>query len=252
MATYAIGDVQGCYKTLSRLLVRIGFHRRDRLWFVGDLVNRGPRNREVLHLVRDLGERAVVVLGNHDLHLIARAEGISERKKRDTIEDVLEADDGDELVAWLREQPLLHRENGTVMVHAGLLPRWTIADAVVRAREVEHALRGKQRRKLLQNGGRLSKTLRAFTRLRMCDTDGRLCDHDGKPEDAPAGCIPWFEHPYRRSAGTAVVFGHWSALGLRVSNDAIALDTGCVWGGALTAVRLEDRRVFSEPAAEKR
>ncbi len=252
MATYAIGDVQGCYKTLERLLRRIEFGRRDRLWLVGDLVNRGPRSADVLRFAKGLGERAVVVLGNHDLHLIARAEGLAERKKRDTLDDVLDADDCDELVAWLREQPLVHREGNWLMVHAGLLPRWTAEDAQEKAREVEATLRGRRRASLLTGGTRLAETLRAFTRLRMCDSEGRLCDHDGPPADAPKGCISWFEHPRRRSTDVTVVFGHWSALGLYVGTDAIGLDTGCVWGGALTALRLEDRAIFSERAAEKR
>src|SRR4051812_38995755 len=168
MATYAIGDVQGCYKTLERLLRRIEFGRRDRLWLVGDLVNRGPRSADVLRFVKGLGERAITVLGNHDLHLIARAEGLAAEKRRDTLDDVLEADDCDELVAWLREQPLVHREGDWLMVHGGLLPRWTAGDAAEKAREVEDALRGKRRAKLLLGDSRLSDTLRAFTRLRMC------------------------------------------------------------------------------------
>jgi bis(5'-nucleosyl)-tetraphosphatase (symmetrical) len=250
MATYVIGDVQGCLATLRRLLHRIEFSRRDRLWFCGDLVNRGPRSLEVLRFIRDLGDRALTVLGNHDLHLIARAEGIAKSKKRDTLDEVLDARDCDELVEWLRHQKILHREGSVMMVHAGLLPRWTAKDAQHRARDVEVALQGRKRGDLLRGKLLASEWLRAFTRLRMCLLDGELCEFDGHPSRAPAGCLPWFSHPRRRSRDVTVLFGHWSALGLYVSPSAIGLDTGCVWGRNLTALRLEDRAFFCEPAAD--
>ena len=250
MATYAIGDVQGCMTTLHRLLRRIDFGRRDRLWFVGDLVNRGPRSLDVLRFIKTLGDRATVVLGNHDLHLIARVEGIDKPKKRDTIEDVLDARDCDELVEWLRHQKILHREGSVVMVHAGLLPRWTVKDAQHRARDCEEVLQGRRREDLLRGKHMASAWLRAFTRVRTVHDDGELSDYEGHPAHAPAGCYPWFAHPRRRSRDATVIFGHWSALGLHVSPDAIGLDTGCVWGRTLTALRLEDRAFFCEPAAE--
>jgi bis(5'-nucleosyl)-tetraphosphatase (symmetrical) len=252
MATYVVGDVQGCMTTLERLLGRIQFSRRDQLWFVGDLVNRGPRSLEVLRFVRALGSRAVAVLGNHDLHLIARAEGLATPKRRDTLDDVLDAPDCDELVEWLRHLPLVHRQGDLMLVHAGLLPRWSAKEAIGRARDVEDALRSRRRVELLTGDGRTSRWLRTFTRLRTCHLDGTGCDFDGHPSHAPTGCLPWFSHPRRRSHGVTVVFGHWSALGLYVGTDAIGLDTGCVWGRSLTAMRVEDRAFFCEPAVEAR
>jgi bis(5'-nucleosyl)-tetraphosphatase (symmetrical) len=250
MATYAIGDVQGCMTTLNRLLRRIEFGRGDQLWFVGDLVNRGPRSLDVLRFVRSLGDRAVTVLGNHDLHLIARAEGIDKDKKRDTLDEILDARDCDELIEWLRHQRVLYRRGSLMLVHAGLLPRWTAKDAQHRARDVEEVLQGRRRNELLRGKHPASPWLRAFTRLRSCHVDGELSEYDGQPSRAPAGTYPWFAHPRRRSRDVTVVFGHWSALGLHVSADAIGLDTGCVWGRTLTALRLEDRAFFCEPAAE--
>jgi bis(5'-nucleosyl)-tetraphosphatase (symmetrical) len=250
MATYAIGDVQGCMRTLDRLLRRIDFSRRDRLWFCGDLVNRGPRSLDVLRFVHSLGSRAVTVLGNHDLHLIARAEGIDKEKKRDTLDEVLDARDCDELVEWLRHQPLAHREGSYLLVHAGLLPRWTAREALLRARDVEDALQGKRRNELLRGKLQASEWLHGFTRLRMCHIDGELCEYDGHPRYAPNGCVPWYAHPRRRSRDVTVLFGHWSALGLHVSPDAIGLDTGCVWGRSLTAMRLEDQAFYCEPGVE--
>jgi len=243
MATYVIGDVQGCFITLERLLVRIDFDpSQDRLWFVGDLVNRGPSSLAVLRFIRELDERAVVVLGNHDLHLIARSRGTRERKPRDTFDDVLEASDRDALIEWLLDRPLLHREGDYVMVHAGLLPQWSVEEAEVLARKAERKLREDQ----------LGKSLRvavdAFTRLRTCTASGEMClDFAGPPEQAPAGCRPWFEL-VEIPGTTTILFGHWASLGLHLGTNAIGLDTGCVWGGALTALRLEDRVLFQEPS----
>jgi len=243
MATYVIGDVQGCFTTLEKLLVRIDFDPlRDRLWFVGDLVNRGPSSLAVLRFIRGLDDRAVVVLGNHDLHLIARSRGTRGRRPRDTFEDVLEAPDRDALIEWLLHRPLLHREGDHVMVHAGLLPQWSLEEAEALAKKAEKKLRG----------DRLGKSLRiavdAFTRLRTCTEDGEMClSFAGPPSQAPAGCRPWFELARIPSAIT-IVFGHWASLGLHLGAQAIGLDTGCVWGGALTALRLEDRTIFQEPS----
>jgi bis(5'-nucleosyl)-tetraphosphatase (symmetrical) len=263
MATYAIGDVQGCFTTLERLLRRIEFDPgRDRLWFVGDLVNRGPSSLEVLRWVKSLGKCAVVVLGNHDLHLIARAEGLREPRRRDTFEDVLEAPDRDALLEWLIGRPLFHREGDFVLVHAGLLPQWSLEKAEALAWEAQEALRSRRRYPLLESfegsgtsprwdrdlaePDRLRLVLDAFTRMRTLRPSGELClDFGGAPQQAPEGCLPWFElcsFPPRAT----VLFGHWGALGLHLGKNVIGLDTGCAWGNRLTALRLEDRRVFEE------
>jgi bis(5'-nucleosyl)-tetraphosphatase (symmetrical) len=266
MATYLIGDVQGCHDTLLRLIQRIGFDAaRDRLWFAGDLVNRGPRSLDVLHYVRDLGDRATVVLGNHDLWLLAVAEGVGQlREGVDTFGDVLGAPDRDELIEWVRTRPVLHREGDTVLVHAGLHPGWSVEEAADRARRVETTLRGPGRRELLRRRKpsitspeeattpeeQMAFSLGVFISIRTCTPEGRLClDHKGPPRSAPSGCVPWFDVPGRRSRDVTVAFGHWSTLGLHLRPDLIAVDTGCVWGGSLTAVRLEDRKVFQEPCA---
>jgi bis(5'-nucleosyl)-tetraphosphatase (symmetrical) len=265
MATYAIGDVHGCFETLRGLLRRIAFDpRQDRLWFVGDLVNRGPRSLEVLRWAVEQGDRIVVVLGNHDLHLLARAAGVSEAKKRDTLEAVLAAPDRDDLLGWLRNRPFVHREGDLLLVHAGLFPSWSPADAERLAREVEERLRSDKPLKLLAatdqktaerwkdglNGqDRLRVALAGFARLRTLDAQERMCpDFSGPPQEAPKGCRPWFSVPDRKSIKATVIFGHWAALGLQVKDGIAALDTGAVWGRELTALRLDDGRVFQEPA----
>lgn len=243
MATYVVGDVQGCFTTLERLLARINFEpSRDRLWLVGDIVNRGPSSLDVLRFVYALEDRAVVVLGNHDLHLIARSRGTRERKRRDTFDDILAAPDRDELISWLASRPLMHREGNFVMVHAGLLPGWSLDEAESLARKAEKKLKG----------DRLGKSLRtvvdAFTRLRTCNEAGEMClEFTGPPEQAPKGFRPWFELANLPDDAT-VLFGHWASLGLHLGANAIGLDTGCVWGGSLTALRLEDRELFQEPS----
>lgn len=266
MATYAIGDVHGCFETLLRLLRRIAFdRRRDRLWFVGDLVNRGPRSLEVLRWAVEQGDRIVAVLGNHDLHLLARAAGVAEVKRRDTLEAVLEASDRDDLLLWLRNRPLVHREGAYLLVHAGLFPTWSPAGAERLAREVEERLRSDRASKLLvaidqktaerweddlTGPDRARVALAGFARLRTLDAEVRMCPgFSGPPQTAPKGCRPWFSVPDRRSAGVTVFFGHWAALGLHLENGVAALDTGCAWGRELTALRLEDGRVFQEAAA---
>jgi bis(5'-nucleosyl)-tetraphosphatase (symmetrical) len=267
MALYAIGDIQGCFVTLQRLLERIGLDAgQDRLWLVGDLANRGPRSLEVLRWARALGDRLTLVLGNHDLHLIGRALRLRAPKRSDTLEAVLSSPDCRELIDWLRQRPLLHRDGPYVLVHAGLLPEWTLDEAESLAREAEDALRGdavQEAFDALRGDGaarwsgtldgvqRLRVVLRALTRLRTWSADGRACrGFSGPPEQAPEGCVPWFEVPDRRSQDAVIVCGHWAALGLRIQPGLIALDTGCVWGGSLTAVRLEDRAVFQEPFAD--
>jgi bis(5'-nucleosyl)-tetraphosphatase (symmetrical) len=267
VATYAIGDVQGCYRTLQRLLERIHFDANaDRLWMVGDLVNRGPRSLEVLRWARSLGERLTVVLGNHDLHLIGRAHGTRPPKRHDTLDEVLAAPDRDELIHWLRRRPLLHREGPFVLVHAGLLPPWTLEEAATLAREVEASLGGPRPKRLLKalaageppawhegldTTDRLRVGVQSFTRLRTCRTDGRVCERfTGPPDDAPEGCLPWFELRDDGATDTTVICGHWATLGLRMRPGLLAIDSGCVWGGTLTAVRLEDEEVFQEPLAD--
>jgi bis(5'-nucleosyl)-tetraphosphatase (symmetrical) len=268
MSTYAIGDLQGCYAELQDLLALIGFNAtRDRLWFVGDLVNRGPASLEVLRFVKDLGDRATVVLGNHDLHLVLRAEGMGRDSNDDTIAPVLEAPDRDELMAWLRGLPLFHVEGEYAMVHAGLLPQWSVEQAVELASEVSTALSKKKKYiDFLENmwgskpdhwsddleaWDRLRVIVNAMTRMRFCSANGVMEFHaKGKPENAPEGYMPWFSIPNRASLSHTLVCGHWSALGLRVEDKLLTLDTGCLWGGQLTAVRLEDRVIFQVPSRQ--
>jgi bis(5'-nucleosyl)-tetraphosphatase (symmetrical) len=264
MSTLAVGDVQGCCNELYNLLRQARFDAvRDRLWFVGDLVNRGPQSLEVLRFVRGLGDRAVTVLGNHDLHLLAQFTGHVRPRPDDTLEQVLAAPDASELVDWLRARPLLHAEGQFVLVHAGLLPQWSIDQAAALAREVEDALRSPHYRDFvaamygsrpdrwedrLQGFDRLRVIVNAMTRMRFCTPAGVMeFQTKGETAAAPPGYVPWFEAPGRRSAGSIVICGHWSALGLRVAPDLMALDSGCVWGGKLSAVRLEDGKLFQVP-----
>ncbi len=265
-----MGDLQGCSEPFRRLRERIGFRPgRDRLWLVGDLVNRGPDSLGVLRWVRRHAEDVTAVLGNHDLHLLATAAGRRRPGKRDTLAPVLAADDRDDLLAWLAGLPLLHREprdagGEHVLVHAGLHPRWTVDDAEEHAREVEAALGADGGAAVwealalkgapawsdgLAGTARLASALAVLTRYRTCTPDGAPCEgFNGPPAEAPAGCVPWFEVEDRASRDATVVFGHWAALGFHRGPGVLALDSGCVWGGALTAVRLEDGEVFREPA----
>jgi bis(5'-nucleosyl)-tetraphosphatase (symmetrical) len=265
MATYAIGDVQGCFDGLQRLVERIRFDPADdRLWFVGDLVNRGPKSLAVLRFVKGLGPRALTVLGNHELHLLAVSEGIREHRQKDTFGDVLKAADREELLEWLRHRPLLHMEEGYVLVHAGLLPQWTVPRAREFAREVEGALRSDEYpgllRSLYQHGlplrwsddlpgpARLTATALALTRLRTLTTDGTIdLSYSGPLETLPRGLQPWFDVPDRKSRDATVLCGHWAALDLRVRPDLLAIDGGCVYGRRLIAARLEDRQIFEVP-----
>ena len=261
MATYAVGDIQGCYTELLQLLEKIRFDQTsDKLWLVGDLVNRGPCSLEVLRLIKSLGESAITVLGNHDLHLLAVANGTGKLHRGDTLDEILAAPDREELLIWLRHQRLLHVEENFVLVHAGLLPGWTVVQAVVLAREVEAELRGEHHAAFLSHmygnqpdswSEKLTGYLRqrvitnALTRMRICTTSGKMeFDFKAEVNSIPQGYLPWFDIPERASREATVIFGHWSALGLMVRKNAIALDTGCLWGGPLTAIRLEDREVI--------
>lgn len=258
MALYAIGDVQGCDAELEALLKTIRFSAdRDRLWFVGDLVNRGPASLKVLRRVRALGDGATVTLGNHDLHLLAVAQGAAPLRRDDSLTEVLAAPDRDVLIEWLAGRPLLHEERALnlCLLHAGLPPQWDLPTARACAREVEHALR-RDPEKLFEHmygdqpdrwddaltgARRLRFIVNCFTRLRYVDAAGRLAlGAKGAPKRTQRNSlIPWFEAANARWRGTRVVFGHWSTLGFFENADVIGLDTGCVWGGSLTALRLD-------------
>lgn len=261
MATYAIGDIQGCFDEFMALLGRLSFAPgRDRLWLVGDLVNRGGQSLQVLRYVRGLGASAITVLGNHDIHLLAVAGGHTRPRRDDTFHDVLDAPDRDELLAWLRRLPLLHHDAtlGITMIHAGLPPQWDLATAQACATEVQNVLRGadypsylaaiygngpEQWSDTLSGSERWRFITNCFTRLRYCDAQGRLALKDkGAPGTQTAGYLPWFEVPGRASAGLEIVFGHWSTLGACDVQGVHHLDTGCVWGGALTALRIDGGR----------
>jgi bis(5'-nucleosyl)-tetraphosphatase (symmetrical) len=260
MATYAVGDVQGCHDELRELLARAGFDAgRDRLWFVGDLVNRGPASLEVLRFVRGLGERALVVLGNHDLHLLCLAHGHARKRKDDTLDELLAAPDAPVLLDWLRTRSMMHAEKGYALVHAGLLPQWNVERALALAREVEGALRAPRYREFLAHlygstpsswrddlvgWDRLRVIVNAMTRMRFCNALGEM-ELRAKGAEPPTGYQPWFA--LRGGAEPLLICGHWSALGLRVTPRLAALDTGCVWGGSLTALRLEDRALYQVP-----
>jgi len=259
VALYAIGDLQGCHAEFMALLERLKFDpRRDRLWLTGDLVNRGPASLAALRAVKSLGRAGTVVLGNHDLHLLAMAFAPKTVKRREPeLEAVLDAPDAAELLDWLAARPLLHRDDalGWTLIHAGLPPQWTLTQAESCAREVEKALRDDVAAMLeemygdepdrwsasLKGAARLRFTVNCLTRLRFVDRKGRLVlSYKGTIADAPAGAMPWFRHPERATKDDAFVFGHWSALGYLAEPGLRCLDTGCVWGGALTALRLDE------------
>ncbi len=263
MTRYAIGDVQGCYDELRELVERLHFNAdRDLLYFVGDLVNRGPASLEVLRYVRALGDNAVVVLGNHDLHLLAVAHGTRRNRKTDTLDDVLAAPDRDKLLEWLITRPMAHvdtQANGDtdMLVHAGVVPQWTVTAALALAREVESALRAGPAKVFDQMYGdepdrwsdglagidRLRFTINVLTRLRVCTADGRIdLKWKGKPPPPLSAFRPWFDVEGRETRGARIIFGHWSALGFVRRQGVVGLDSGCVWGGALTAFNLDDDR----------
>ncbi len=261
-----IGDIQGCFDTLQRLLERLRFDESlDRLWFCGDLVNRGPKSLEVLRFVRSLGESARMVLGNHDLHLIACALGARSQRPGDTLDRMLEAPDCGELVQWLKQQPFMLRLEDWVLVHAGLHPSWTLQQAAGFAQRGSELLRKDKTGEIAASmrspdsavwTGELSgeeavvAACAIMVRIRTCDPDGVLSEHNGPPDAAPSECRPWFE--YRESEERTICFGHWSALGVHLGERHVGLDSGCVWGRSLTAIDVSNRRVVSEPSVEPR
>lgn len=264
MAIYAIGDVQGCYDELLQLLDVLRFDPAcDRLWFTGDLVNRGMQSLEVLRFVHSLGDRATVVLGNHDLHLLAVAAGASHLRLKDSFKDVLDAHDRNSLLDWLRRRPLLYHDpdTGYTLIHAGLPPQWDLATARVCAAEAERLLRSsdvktffqqmygdkpKQWHADLSGVDRLRFIINCFTRLRYCDEEGRLALREkGAPGSQTDNIMPWFRVPGRNNAAMKIVFGHWSTLGRYQGEGVYCLDAGCVWGGSLSGLRLIDDEWFS-------
>ncbi len=273
MNTYAIGDLQGCAHEAQVLLNRIaedaqGAHR---IIFVGDLINRGPASLEALRKVAALAQnssgRIDALLGNHDLHLLAVAGGAQPKSKSDTLDEILAAPDRAELLDWLRARPLAIMASGHLLVHAGVAPQWSVAQALALAAEVEQVLRGPDWIALLrgmygnqpecwddglEGMERLRCIVNTFTRMRLCAPDGSMDFKEKESAGAPPGSnlVPWFDLPGRASAGVPVVFGHWSALGLMLRPDVIGLDSGCVWGGKLTAVRLEDRAILQVDCPE--
>lgn len=258
MTTYAIGDLQGCHTQLISLLEKIDAASPNaQLVFVGDIVNRGPKSLATLRQVRALKDRARIVLGNHDLNLLAVACGLRKPHDSDTLADIMAADDREELITWLRHQPLALEQDGHLCVHAGVLPQWTAQQTLSLSREVEAALQGPNWVEFLQNmygnmptlwnddlqgADRLRCIVNALTRVRFCKPDGSM---DFKAveglDHTPPGLMPWFDVPNRKTENTSVVFGHWSTLGLTLRPNLAGLDTGCVWGGKLTAINLEDR-----------
>lgn len=263
MATYVIGDIQGCYDPLRRLLDSLLFDpNQDQIWLVGDLVNRGPASAAVLRLIRSLDNAAIAVLGNHDLHLLAVAHHQDHYRHKDTFDDVLKAADRDELLDWLCQRPLLHYDASfkVTMVHAGLAPQWTLHQAQNCALELQTVLRGKKRNEFfrrmygnypdywtdkLSGWERLRFIANCFTRIRFCDNNGHIeFEYKGPVGSQPDSYLPWFLSPNRRTAGETIVFGHWSTLGYHHQADVYALDSGCVWGGQLTALCLDDQRHY--------
>jgi len=259
MGVYAIGDIQGCYDQLMLLLGRVDFEpSRDRLWLAGALVNRGPDSLKTIRFIRGLGDRAITVLGNHDLHLLAVAAGKRPLRDSDTFDDVISSPDGDDLLNWLRHQPLLHHDPqlGMTMVHAGLVPQWDLTLAMACARQLEEVLQGDNWQDFLvemygnkpdcwsaslSGWSRLRFITNVFTRLRFCDEKGRLfLGENGPPGSQQPGCIPWFEVADRRSRGMNIICGHWSTLGPYQVKGIHCLDSGCVWGRSLTAMNIKN------------
>ncbi len=274
MSAYAIGDVQGCYSELQNLLNEINFdERRDELWFTGDLVNKGPKSLQTLRFIKALGVNAKITLGNHDLHLLAVAKNIRPLSKKDTIQEILAADDVKELIDWLKSRPLLITDDNLnfTMVHAGLPPQWSLENAKEFAKECELILQSEKINKLLvemygdtpniwsnslQDYAKQRFIINCFTRIRFCNSDGML-DFDAKvaPGKQNTSLIPWYSLPNRKTKDNKIIFGHWSTV--HIGNEknfkqynVYPIDTGCLWGGRLTAMRLEDEKVFSVPSEQ--
>lgn len=262
MAVYAIGDIQGCYDELCRLLDKLAFDPgKDRLWLTGDLVNRGPKSLKVLRFVRKLGDSAITVLGNHDLHLLAASEFPRRIRSKDTFKGILASKHREEIIHWLRHRPVMHYDKklGFVMVHAGLSPRWDLKAAKGAAAELEKTLRGDQYRRFLRRmygnqpdwwsrkltrWGRLRYATNCFTRMRYCDKKGRLeMTRSGRPSHRDKRYLPWFRVPDRENRKLRIIFGHWSTLGPVTDKNVFPLDTGCVWGGSLTAMRVHPKKI---------
>jgi len=265
MTTYAIGDIQGCYSALQYLLEKIQFEpEQDTLWFTGDLINRGPESLQTLRFVKSLGDKHCSVLGNHDLHTLAVGYGLRKKAKGDTLDAILQAPDREELMNWLRHRPLLHHDAklGYTIVHAGIAPNWSLTKALGLAKEVETVLRGDGMQDFLNQmygnqpdrwqdnltgWDRLRCITNHFTRMRFCYPDGRIeLSYKGTLESPPNGLKAWFQMPHRANQELKIIFGHWAALaGATHTPRVYALDTGCVWGYALTAMRLEDEKRVS-------
>ena len=259
---YVIGDVQGCADALRRLLAQIP--EDADIWFCGDLVNRGEDSLDVLRQVRALGSRARVILGNHDIHLLGIAAGVRTQGRSDTLDEILLAPDAEYWINWLRQWPLAHYEHGVLMVHAGVLPQWSLQQVLQYAAEAHAMLAGddyvehlktlfgsmpNRWKSTLRGAERLRVIINAFTRMRVCTSDGAMdFQFKGELPDVPDGLLPWFRLPKRKTADQAIIFGHWSALGLHYENNTICLDTGCVWGQELTAYHYPSGEVISVPA----
>jgi bis(5'-nucleosyl)-tetraphosphatase (symmetrical) len=260
MSTYAIGDIQGCYHAFTALLTRLQFDsKQDKLWLVGDLINRGSGSLEVLRWCYQHQQSIKTVLGNHDLHALAAARQLRSAHKYDTLQAIFDAPDAHEMLTWLRHQPLMHAENDYVMVHAGLLPQWTVEDALSYAKEIETVLQAAEHDDFLANMygnepnrwqadlmgmDRLRTITNAMTRMRICTAKGEMeFEFKGERQDIPAGYTPWFDAPRRQSQSSKIICGHWSALGLHQRDNIFALDTGCLWGGQLTAMCLETHAI---------
>ncbi len=256
MATFVIGDIQGCFATFQKLLSRIRFSPpADRLWLVGDLVNRGPASLETLRWLVAHRDCIHAVLGNHDLHLLMRAEGVANEKPRDTLEPVLRASDAPMLLAWLRQVPLVHSEENRILVHAGLLPSWSPAELIHRATLAQAWLREDatgflNALKHKETEDATLEAVRVMTRIRACSASGEMNPYAGAPEEVPEGFRPWFDWEHRQSTQAEIFFGHWAALGARRGPGWTATDSGCVWGRELSAFCLDDGAWFHEPCAD--
>lgn len=258
MASYAIGDIQGCFDAFERLLEKLNFDvKHDQLWLAGDMINRGPQSLETLRYIIALGDAAKVVLGNHECHALAVFNGHKRAHSSDTFQDIIDAPDAAELFDWIRSRPFFHQDKqlGFSMLHAGLPPQWSLSDAKTHAQELETVLQGEhynhflatmygekpeQWNQQLSGNDRLRFIINSFTRTRYCDADGNMnYRENGSPGTQASHLMPWFEVPNRKTANEKIVFGHWSTLGTHIKNNSYCLDSGCLWGGSLTAMRLD-------------